>query len=113
MTLEEAKKILDACKRCELRDHAFGDREIYWFDSRGAEVAFGYFGGDSKPCVGITVEGDEADGEFYGHAARELAKCGQEGAIDRNDETGPDTYRDGACMPGLTMEGVKKEICGS
>ena len=105
MELEEAKKILDACKRCELRDHAFGDREVYWFDSKGVEVAFGYFGGNAVPCIGI------GDNDFYGQQALELSKYGQKGAIERNDETGPDTYQDNSCMPGLTTEGVKSEIC--
>ena len=113
MTLEEAKKILSACERDELRDHAFGDREVYW-SKDGKEVASGYFGG-SCSAIGFTNFNENglivSLAEFKGKEAQELASCGASVKIERNDETGPDTYRDGACMPGLTLEGVKKEIC--
>jgi len=42
MTLEDAKKILNECTRSELL-HAFGDREVFWNNSEGHEVARGQF----------------------------------------------------------------------
>ena len=103
MTFGEAKKLLGASIRSECRDHAFGDREVFWGDRDGNEVGGGYFGSESH----VWIEDDS----WSGSDARELARCGTVGAIDRNDSTGPDQYTDGACMPGLTLEGVKKEIC--
>jgi len=108
ITLDEARTILNTCTRSELRDHAFRDREVYW-ERGGEEVGFGYFGGGAN-SVGVDWEGRH--GSFSGAEARALSTCGSRGAIERNDETGPDRYSDGACMPGLTLEGVKKELCG-
>ena len=50
------------------------------------------------------------DGSFSGSDARELLRCGSLSA-SRNDMTGPETYQEGNVMPGLTLEGVRKEIC--
>lgn len=96
MTFEEAKKLLNDCERQECRDHAFGDREVFWvFDIDGVkiDIADGYFGGGSRSVwiLDPTVEMDRC--EFTGEQARELAKCGKVTIIDRNDETGPDEYR--------------------
>lgn len=88
MTFEDAKKILNSCTRYESRDHAFGDREIYW-TREDVEVAEGYFGGGSAD-VFILLPEEEV---FRGKLARELAKCGAIVHIGRNDETGPDQYR--------------------
>jgi hypothetical protein len=49
-------------------------------------------------------------GEFKNADARELRHCGTEGQVERNDETGPEDYQEGVTMPGLTLEGVLKEI---
>jgi hypothetical protein len=104
MTLDEAKRILNECVRSELRDHAFGDAEVYWEDD-GEEVAFGYFGQTSS------VGGD--GWSFEGREADELRKCGRTGLIERNDETGPSMYQEGKCMPSLTLEGVREELTGT
>jgi len=136
MNLTEAKKLLSSTVRGELRDHAFGDREVTWFVVKDglivAQAAEGYFGGgssgvsvyttpipfeepwDFETGSGYLAEVDDeayAAAEFDGRDARELLTCGSL-RVGRNDETGPDTYRDGACMPGLTLEGVRKELCG-
>jgi hypothetical protein len=116
MTLEEAKMLLTDSVRCELRDHAFGDREVSWYRQDGKMIADGYFGG-GKSCVSFIVPRDENsdDGwetlaDFEGEEAQELAKCGTVGQVERNDSTGPPTYSDGACMPGLTLKGVRDEL---
>lgn len=100
---EEAKALLTNCKRSELRDHAFGDREIYFEDSEGNSVAEGYSGsGGYSINVGNSY--------FDGAEAKELISLGHEGNIERNDSTGPEEFEDGRCMPGLTFDGVRKEL---
>lgn len=59
MTLEEAKQVLSESIREELRDHAFGDREIFWLDSKGQEIASGYMSGSTQE---VSVK----DHNFYG-----------------------------------------------
>ncbi len=104
MTLDEAKALLATCERDELRDHAFGDCEVYWMKGE-TEIASGYFGGeDAEVHIGETV--------FIGVAAGELRTLGMRGFVERNDSTGPDTYQEGECQPGLTLEGVQKELEG-
>ena len=108
MTFDEAKAFLSRCIRDELRDHAFGDAEIsFWLD--GTLVAGGYIGSGSS-----SVWAEEASGhqfrEFTQEQTRELLKCGTLGTAERNDETGPDTFQEGATMPGLTLGGVLKEL---
>jgi len=108
MTFDEAKEFLSRYYRDELRDHAFGDREIYWRTAEDEEVAFGYLGnGDYAVSI---IQPDSANSRFIGTEALALAKCGLIGRIDRNDETGPDEYQDGQIMPGLTLEGVRAEL---
>jgi len=109
MTLEEAMTILNSCQRGELRDHAFGDREVYW-DRDDTMVAEGYFG--RTAAVGFYDSDGNEIAEFTGDDAYKLSKCGELRGVSRNDETGPDEYQEGKCMPGLTLEGVKKELCG-
>jgi hypothetical protein len=134
MTLEEAKTALEGTIRGELRDHAFGDREVTWYVVAAglvvAEAAMGYFGGGSSGVSVYTtplpyeepwdfetgsgylaapIPTAYAAAEFDGRDARELLKCGSS-RVSRNDSTGPDTYQDGKCMPGLTLEGVRKEL---
>ena len=115
MTLEEAKAFLNGLVRSELRDHAFGDREITWCDSAGKERADGY-SGSTGTFVSIYSEkedehGDPLEiGDFEGRDALQLLKCGSEGLVERNDSTGPDNYQDGQCMPGLTLKGVRDEL---
>ena len=120
MTFDEAKKLLSASIRSELRDHAFGDREIYWDNSDGHEVAQGYLGGGEHDYVGVchtpidhtSNKPHPGSTPFLGEEARELARLGKFGAVERNDSTGPDQYRDGDCMPGLTLAGVFQELTG-
>lgn len=106
MTFQEAKDLLNTCQRTELRDHAFGDREVYWYKDEEV-VADGYFGGTGVSMVDI-IDG----GTFQGKEARELALCGTLAEVKRNDSTGPDDYEDGKIMPGLTLEDVRKELEG-
>lgn len=105
MDLAEAKKMLDGAVRHELRDHAFGDTELFWEVDK-VEIAGGYFGGGSS-SVYFT---DTSLGGFVGEDAQELRKCGTLGDVERNDETGPDTYSEGTTMPGLTLQGVREEL---
>lgn len=109
MNLEEAKAFLNTCDRDELRDHAFGDTEVYWFTKtiNREEVATGYFSG----CSGaISILNNGVSFNFEDGDAQELRNCGTKGTISRNDETGPDEYEEGTIMPGLTKEAVLEEI---
>lgn len=76
MTLDDAKRILSTCSREELRDDAFGDREVYWMQGE-LEVACGYFGADTREVQidGLTYCGDEAD---------QLANYGIRGLVEQN-----------------------------
>jgi len=85
MTLEQAKELLAGTKREELRDHAFGDCEVYWNDANGEEVASGYFGTDVSE-VGI------GEATFTGTDAVALRHAGTLGGAGRNDSTGPDEW---------------------
>jgi hypothetical protein len=103
---DDAVELLNKCVRSELRDHAFGDTEVSWFLD-GKFVAEGYYGG------GLASVSVNDGGDFNDADARELRKCGTEGQVERNDETGPEDYQEGVTMPGLTLEGVLKEITTS
>ena len=91
MTLDEAKKQLNSCERDELRDHAFGDREISWFrkDASGQrhEVAGGYQGNSGTD---VSFLGTGPNAGFTGDDARSLLSCGTLTASERNDTTGDD-----------------------
>lgn len=114
MELDEAKKILTPAIRSELRDHAFGDAEVFWYledlETKGttqkvfAVAATGYFSRNTKE---VTLTSGE---KFLGKDADELRECGVEGQVDRNDETGPEEYVEGYTMPGLTKEAVYHEL---
>lgn len=89
MELEEAKKLLDLCEREELRDHAFGDREVFWtFD--GVEVAGGYFGSVDQNVWLLDMEAGTEIAGFRKDDAYELVKCGRLKAVERNDMQGND-----------------------
>jgi hypothetical protein len=105
MDFEEASKVLSEAVRSESRDHAFGDREVFWTVD-GEEIAGGYFGGGQADVWILDIEG----ATWKGEEARKLAELGTVGIIGRNDETGPDTYVEGQTMPALTIEGVKNEL---
>ena len=113
MTLDEAKTFLSKCTRNELNDHAFGDSEVSWFLD-GKEVASGYFGSTSRSvsiCQGCEgIDHTTHHSSFEGAEAQALRYGGTRGEVERNDETGPDTYTEGRCMPGLTLEGVRREL---
>lgn len=105
MDLETAKLILSDCVRSELRDHAFGDMEVFWYKGQNS-IAEGYFGG-GHASVSL---GPTAAFNFKGEDAHVLKECGTLTHVERNDETGPDKFELGATMPGLTKEAVRKEI---
>lgn len=106
MELEEAKTLLDGCDRVELRDHAFGDKEVFW-DKNGVDIAEGYAG---SSMVSVTMEEGTS---FTNDDARALMSCGTLGTVCRNDETGPAMFVEGQIMPGLTLEGVRQELEGN
>jgi len=128
MTFETAKKLLSVCVREELRDHAFGDCEIYWIDYNipsddwhyngrsGTERGFCYLS-DRYPVAVDVVHPDDGHRElvdrrravFRGEDARALLACGKP-HIERNDSTGPDDFVVGHIDPGLTLEAVLNEI---
>ncbi len=84
MTFEEAKALLSLCERNELRDHAFGDAEVYW-DQGDKNIAEGYFGREIEE---VRVAGTN----FTGKEARELRRVGKTGKIERNDAGGSTTW---------------------
>ena len=110
MILLEAMAILGGARRYELRDHAFGDREITWITTGEDEkdVGSGYFSGS---CSEVSVLGtNDTWTSFVGDEADELSKCGTLSSVERNDSVGPDTYEEGEVMPGLTKYGVLEEL---
>ncbi len=110
MNIDAAKNILAHAVKSECRDHAFGDCEVYW-EIDGKEVAAGYFGGGSR-SVSVFNDTDDS-GHFEGAEADELRKIFAKEEIGRNDETGPDEFVLGKTMPGLTLEGVRRELEGA
>lgn len=105
MDVEIAKEVLNTCERRELRDHAFGDSEVFWVLD-GKKIADGYFG---KSSAYVTINSDPSV-KFENEEARQLQECGTLAKIDRNDTTGPEEYAEGVVMPGLTKEGVLDEL---
>jgi hypothetical protein len=115
LTFEDAKKLLSTLTRQELRDHAFGDREIYWVQPGAPagtpDVAFGYAGsGDPIVSISYEIEKKEHTISFHKEAALELMTLGAKVEIERNDETGPEEYQDGKVMSSFTLEGVLEEL---
>lgn len=113
ITLADALSLLNLCTRSELRDHAFGDREVTWTDAAGNGVGFYCNSGKPPHHVYITRfdgNGDEVESAEF-PATSQMMQTGMVCIIERNDSTGPDNYQDGACMPGLTLAGVKEELC--
>ena len=101
MTLEQAKNELKDTVRHELRDHAFGDREVTWMRGEN-ELASGYFGSSGSE---VSVGGVGFDGAD----ARALLECGTL-SVSRNDSSGPAEFVEGVIMPDLTMEDVRYEM---
>ena len=85
MTFDLAREILKESIRDELRDHAFGDKEICWRNNYGQLVATGYVGSSGAEC-GMTG----FDDSFSEAEARELARLGTLGEVERNDSMGDD-----------------------
>jgi len=83
MTYDLASTILSESIRDELRDHAFGDKEIYWRDNHGHPVATGYSGysGDEVGMCGFDII-------FTEEEARKLVGLGTLGEVERNDSGG-------------------------
>lgn len=105
MNLNDAKTLLNTAQRDELRDHAFGDCEVYWSKDND-DIAAGYFGSDEESVqIGSVV--------FTGADARALRQCGSTGRVGRNDSTGPDEYSEGECVPALTRQGVLQELAST
>lgn len=124
LTIDQARTLLNAAERSELRDHAFGDVEIYWFamfQGKKIEVAVGYFGSgqhdgvtlyNPRKIVAEDIQYEEV-ASFDGKESRELRNCGALAGIDRNDSTGPDEFAVGQIMPGLSKGDVFHELTGS
>lgn len=110
MDLSDARQRLVGTNRHELRDHAFGDAEVHWTIGDHV-VAYGLFGGGHVAAVQIYNADDEPIATFEREDAYALREEGHLIAT-RNDETGPDEYQEGKVMPGLTKEGVYKELTG-
>lgn len=108
LSFDTVKLILSDCVREELRDHAFGDAEVFW-SKNGKEIAEGYFGGGGA-SVWLPGPGQSTLATFSDMEARHLRQCGTTGHIERNDETGPKTYQEGKIMDSLTKEAVYYEI---
>lgn len=93
MKIDDARTLLKMCHRHELRDHAFGDRQVFWTAGPNTDdplVAEGYFGGGSAE---IWIHEDWGEnGAFTGDYAKRLSACGETGVIGRKDVTGPDFY---------------------
>jgi len=104
--INQAMSFLATAERSEARDHAFGDSEVFW-QIGSDEVATGYFGSQSAE-VSIQSSGDVS--RFSGDAARELRNIGILKGVSRNDMTGPDEYKEGHVMPGLSLEDVRQEL---
>lgn len=83
MDFDLAAKILSESIRDELRDHAFGDKEIYWRDQHGHQVATGYYGSS-----GVEVGMCGFDINFSEEEARQLVGLGTLGEVQRNDSQG-------------------------
>jgi hypothetical protein len=106
--VEMVNEILSKCMREELRDHAFGDAEVSWMYA-GKQAAYGYFSSSSSHITLTCPDGEES-ATLRGEEARRFRYCGIEGTIERNDETGPEEYSEGTCMPALTHKGVLEEL---
>ena len=112
VTFEQAKELLAGCERRELKDHAFGDREIY-FTKDDKNVAEGYSGSGGPSIMIFGEREDQEDAtHFNGSEASELNGLGTYMGSERNDSTGPEEFEEGECMPGLTLEGVRQELEG-
>lgn len=94
LTLDEARNILEGANRWELRDHAFGDREIGWDLPNGVTVAEGYIGHHSYISFASGTKVDDLNLtdriKFEGEDARALAYCGTLTQVSRNDSGGGD-----------------------
>lgn len=106
MELAEAKELLDSCDRSELRDHAFGDVEVFWSKDH-EEIGGGFFGGGN---ASVWISGK--DTAFDNDEARSLRECGKLVAVERNDETGPENFTEGDIQPGLSKGDVFHELTG-
>ena len=89
ITLADALDLLNSCRRDELRDHAFGDREVTWTDDDGNVVGF-YCNSGQWPHPVYVTRFDEAgeeieEAEFA--ATRQVMSTGMAGLVERNDVT--------------------------
>ena len=83
ITFENAVKLLSGCTRSELRDHAFGDKEIYFDNAEGIQIAEGYSG------YGVCdIHFNEYTHDFELSQVRYLLTLGTLGKVERNDSMG-------------------------
>lgn len=125
LTLREAAAVLSQCTRSEIRDHAFGDAEVWWThrsNNQDIAIAQGYFGGGHQSVyfgefnwTQLTSDQTVRFGEksFKGVDAVSLRNLGTEGIIERNDETGPDGYIEGRMLDSMTKGAVFEELTGN
>lgn len=104
-TKEEVIANLGNYRKFLLKDHAFGDMEIEIETPNGDSVGDGYVGGGR---ASLEIEGVG----FSGSEVQQILKKIPLGGVERNDSTGPDEFELGKTMPGLTLEGVHKELTG-
>lgn len=83
VTYEQAIELLSECNRSELRDHAFGDKEVYFETKDGNSVAEGYSG---SSAVSVNI----GETEFVDDEARHLLTLGTLVNVERNDAGGDD-----------------------
>lgn len=95
-------KSLPTLSREELRDHAFGDVELF-LSYKDKEVGGGYFGAGHSSIWVFNYS-------FEGDLARAIGNYIPLKAVERNDSTGPASFTLGQTMPGLTLAGVQKEL---
>ncbi len=86
MPLDYAKTFLAASTRDVLKDHAFGDSEVFWLRD-GRQIAFGYFGRSKSVSIKETKQFGSTS--FEDKEAGELEFLGKNGVYERNDAGDP------------------------
>lgn len=112
IALERVQLLLSESRRTELRDHAFGDRELNWYHPIYGPIASAYSGSSGNT---ISVRYEEAGKIHYFESldyteTRTLFLLGTLARIERNDSTGPNKYKEGYTMPGLSSDDVLMEL---
>lgn len=106
----QVKEVLTKSIRSELRDHAFGDKEITWNLPDGTMVAEAYVGS----CSEFSYSHDKVVYSTINYAiVDEISKLGIRGSESRNDSSGPDEFVQGRVMKGLSSDDVFEELTSS